>query len=278
MGHLWAKDLGRYYFRSTGIVLFAVALLAYSNLKTSPGNFLVTALGCWVALASLQSYLRSREHAADFLAAQVLGAAARDALIESDAVDGNRRRLFRTHPTLEQRREAFGDPAALFTNLRLPMFAFGYLSVFAVDRAMASLHLIEPSLSLAAIFNAIALPASAVVGLVIGGVLAYGVLGDSVYVRSWFRALFLGESTCLLLFQRHDADWKVILLSLAIVLALAKVCGGLAFAAFYVAGRRPERLGSIVHKSLQAIGGVTGWLTIAELSRHGALLTMAKTL
>ena len=131
MAHIQASDLQRLYFISTGTLLCTGEILVLLALGLEPNagaklSAIFTA-AIFLALLSLRAFLRSREHAADFVAAEVLGSSARDSIPLVELKEGWSPKLFRTHPTPAERRRAFDNPNILFTDLSLPLFALSYI-------------------------------------------------------------------------------------------------------------------------------------------------------
>ncbi len=131
MAHVQASDLQRLYFISTGTLLCTGEVLVLLALGLEPNagtrlSVMFTA-AIFLALLSLRAFLRSREHAADFVAAEVLGSTARDSIPLVELKEGWSPKLLRTHPTPVERKRAFDNPNILLTDLNLPLFALSYI-------------------------------------------------------------------------------------------------------------------------------------------------------
>ena len=267
MGHVWAQDLGRSYFLSTGVLLLAAEVLPIAATSTAADLFLILAAAI-SALLSLRSFLQSREHAADFLAAQVLGASARDALPDADMVEDRLPRLLRAHPSPAQRRRAFGDPAILFSNMRLPMFSLGYSGMFALDMTTAVYRALIGGGSRTIPLQVMLVPSTLFVGVLLGGLLRMGaVLVTKEQIKSWLRAFLLGALTCLLILTVSQEP-------LPVKLSIAIVCyGALVIIARLMAPlpqvisvlfAKVEELYVFKHRLLQSVMPALAWAGFIE--------------
>jgi Zn-dependent protease with chaperone function len=258
MGHIWAGDLTRHMFLLTGVLLMSADLTLVA-MRTG-GSFLVlTLVAAGTAFISLRSFLRAREIAADFVAAQLLGPTARDALPDIDTTEGLLPRWLRTHPTPKERRRAFSDVSMLHTGLRLPIFAFGYSSAFALDMATAAYRVAADSNSRTAPLQVMLAPFAITVGLVFGQLLASGaILSPSAVRKSWFRAFLLGPVAYLLIERRLHVSIATVLICVIAVSVAAKIAVPLSDGIFLIVADG-ERLASLKHVLAQSLMPMVLW-------------------
>lgn len=273
MGHVWFGDVQKYYFRSTAALFLGSELLA--SIIVHPSNDKrVIAVATLASIAGLAAYLRSREHAADFLAAQVHGARIRDAF--GDVPDTRRVWLpfLRTHPTPKERRLAFSQPERLFVSLNVPMFGAGFLGTWMTDLSARVFLLLTHTDSLSSSVIQLIFTLSALsLGIVTGGAVAFGISLDAGDVKAWLRALLLGAASYILL--QHHKGSNLVLLTICYVLVAAltaKLAAGLGQLLFFlIAPRDPDISGVRLYTAVQSLLPATAWILIAELAHANSL-------
>jgi hypothetical protein len=261
MGHLWARDLSRLYFLSTGVVLLTIEVIPFAarNRSSDLLLILVAALG---ALLSLRSFLRAREIGADFLAAQVLGANARDVLPDTDVAEREHFHFWQAHPSPSYRRKAFDEPSMLYADLRLPFFAFGYSCALALDMLSAGYRIGIGGGRTGALQVAL-FPTSVVVALVVGRLLACGAfLAPARQRKTWFRSFLVGALLCLSLLT-HTVVSVTTAVFLIGVLVAARLLAPLADVIFALIGQI-ERTYAWRHRFAQAIAPTAAWAALIE--------------
>jgi len=264
MGHIWARDLAKSRFLSVGVCVVAVQLLWIDSTSASPDPWLVL-VGAVTALINLRSYLRSREHAADFIAARLLGAEARDALAETTTPEGWMPSLLRTHPSAEERRQAFNDPTALFLGLRLPLFAFGFNSAFALNMATAAYRVAlnekSRTLPVQVLLPAFALLAAGSIGVTLSAGIP---LVKAPVAKGWMRSYLLGTLTCFVTIALPHVRWSLVLAAVLAIAFLAKIYSGLSQLVFLMLGK-PENPGRGAYVFSQGVLAVGIWTIFVEL-------------
>lgn len=265
MGHVWARDLGRYYFLSSGVLLLTLEVFPILPAVRTPGRILI-ATTTITALLSLRYFLRSREHAADLLAAQVLGASARDALPNTDVSEDRLPRLLRAHPSPRRRRQVFGHPELLFLDLKIPMFAFGYSSIFALDMTTAFYRTLVHGGTRTLPLQIVLLPATLLMAAVFGRLLAIGAaLAPVKIIRSWFRGFFFGALTCLLVLTTPPGIFSVAFACVIVALILAKFIALLSQGVFWLFGKAGDDFDVSGNRIAQSVLPAVAWAGFVEL-------------
>jgi hypothetical protein len=263
MGHVWARDLGRFYFLSTGVlvVLLETALITFAARSSFTQLVLAAAA---LALLSLRSFLRAREHAADFLAAQVLGASARDTLPDTDLDESRLPRLLRSHPSPAQRRAAFAKLEILYTGLRLPMFSFGYTSALSLQVATAAYRAVVVGSSRTTALQIMVVFWTVLVGWVFGRLLASGAIFASAKVRkSWFRSFLFGALACLLAMTPSGLTLAVALVYAILILIVARIMVPVTDGVFFLVADT-EHMDGPAHTVTQAVLPALAWTGLIE--------------
>ncbi len=273
MAHIWSGDLLRYYFRSTAILVLTVELAAYS-LGNGAGDRRIIVVSTLAALLSLQSYLRSREHAADFMASQVLGPSARDELAGSSPPHGFQVRLFRTHPSVGARRSAFDDPAVLFHDARSSVFSLGFLSLFLLDMILRFERFqgIQTG-HLPFVLSAVGVGVLA--GCVLGNLLTYGGMVESQTIRSWYRGVLLGLFSYLVAAQQSPYNIRVVVAALLVAVLLAKVAAA-ASELLWLVVPDVEELGRSRSQFVHSIIPSIVWIAFVLVIHYGVLLRLVR--
>ncbi|MDQ1711002.1 MAG: Peptidase family [Frankiaceae bacterium] len=276
MGHVWAGDLGRFYFLSTG-VLFVAAFLLSAPWVLAPQLVRILLLGLAASSVSLRSFLRSREHAADFLAAQVLGESARDALPETELHETSLPALLQPHPTPAQRRRAFGDPDILFAGLRVPMFAFGCCTTFALVMVGLAVRRMTGASTTTA-FEVAVVAVAVVVLVTCGGMLAFATpLAPGHLLRSWLRWFLSGTGACALLSRQTVPSLRELVVVGVVVFGVAPVIQLLSVLLFLLPGDI-EEIGSRRNRLLQGIAPALVWVGLLHVTRYGIAVKVANAI
>lgn len=267
MGHIWARDLTRARFLTIGVLFVAAEVFAIT--ATRQHEYTLVLLGIATALVSLRSFLRAREHAADFIAARILGSQARDQLATARAPEGRLPLLLRTHPTAEQRRRAFNEPSELFSGYRLPMFAVGFSCTFALDMGTAAYRTLTADGTW--VLHILLVPWALALFPTLGGLVATSaLLTDRRTIKSWMRSYLFGTLACLFALTGVDIASAVVVVYLGAALAIAWLIAPIPELLVAIA-RNPNNLVTPVHQISQAICPVAAWVTLLELYYFRAL-------
>jgi len=196
MGHLWFRDLIRFNLVSTALLAFSCELAVFTIWSSMSGpRRLALGLGVGGLFLCVRSLLRSREFAADFFAAQVLGSEARDILPENEVHRSSAARLLRSHPSPAERRAAFSDTDLLFADLRLTLAGLGAscVSIYMDMRSLTDHLGIFWIRHLLISGTVIAL--AILVGSLIGQMLTVGVLSPDLEISLWIQSFVTGMFT-----------------------------------------------------------------------------------
>lgn len=136
--HIGMGDAYVYYMTSTAVAL-ALLNQIIGNWRSVSTEF-VLAVMALIALVSLRSYCRTRELAADSIAAVILGDRPKEELAKSTILDANRMPIARTHPSLSERLDVLEKPVAILNGATFFYFASGFMAVSVAIALHRVLH------------------------------------------------------------------------------------------------------------------------------------------